>query len=156
MRKNLCVLSILSASVLLAATAARAETGAYIVATPNDLKWSDIGSLPPGAKLAVIEGPMSEAVPITARLKLPANYQIPAHWHPGVERVTVLSGSFNYGMGDKLDSQKTTSLGAGSIIIMPPKMSHFGWTSEETILQLNTTGPWGITYVNPADDPRKK
>ena len=25
----------------------------------------------------------------------------------------------------------------------------------ETILQLHGKGPWTITYVNPADDPRK-
>lgn len=137
-------------------TAVWAETAGYIMVTPGDLKWVDVGSLPPGAKLAVIEGPMNEAVTITARLKLPANYQIPAHWHPGVERVTVLSGTFYYGMGDKLDAQKATALVAGSVIVMPPHMNHFAWTKEETVVQLNTTGPWGITYVNASDDPRKK
>lgn len=35
-------------------------------------------------------------------------------------------------------------------------MNHFGWTEEETILQLNTVGPWDIIYVNFADDPRQK
>ena len=109
-----------------------------------------------GKKRAEIEGPMNEAVPITARIKLPANYTVPAHWHPGVERVTVLSGTFNYGMGDKLDPQKTTALGAGSVIVMQPKMNHFAWTKEETVIQLNVMGPWGVTYVNPADDPRKQ
>jgi hypothetical protein len=30
------------------------------------------------------------------------------------------------------------------------------WTAdEETVVQLIATGPWGITYINPADDPRK-
>lgn len=24
----------------------------------------------------------------------------------------------------------------------------------ETVVQLHGTGPWGITYLNPADDPR--
>lgn len=79
-----------------------AQTSAHIMVTPNDLKWVDVPSLPPGAKIAVIEGPMTEAVPFTVRIKLPADYKIPAHWHPAVERVTVLSGTFNIGMGDKL------------------------------------------------------
>jgi hypothetical protein len=30
------------------------------------------------------------------------------------------------------------------------------WTSEETIGQVHSIGPWSVTYVNPADDPRKK
>lgn len=99
---------------------------------------------------------MDQAVNITARLKLPANYEIPPHWHPAVERATVLSGTFNIGMGNKLDRQKTTAVPAGSVSIMPPKMNHFAWTKEETVLQLNTVGPWDINYVNPTDDPRKK
>jgi anti-sigma factor ChrR (cupin superfamily) len=88
------------------------------------------------------EAAMNEAVPITARIKLTANYSVPAHWHSGVERVTVLSGTFNSDMGDKLDPQKTTALGPGSVIVVPPKMNHFASTKEETVIQLNVMGPW--------------
>ena len=123
--------------------------GAPIMVTPNDLKWADVPSLPPGSKIAVIEGPPSEAVPFTVRVKFPADYKIPAHWHPIVERVTVLSGTFNIGLGDQLDPQKTTALGPGSVIIMQPQTNHFVWTTEETVIQVHGTGPGGITYVNP-------
>lgn len=58
--------------------------------TPGTLKWSDVPSLPPGAKIALIEGPMNEAVPFTVRIRFPANYRLPAHWHPAIERVTEL------------------------------------------------------------------
>jgi anti-sigma factor ChrR (cupin superfamily) len=129
--------------------------GAHRMLSPGDLKWVDVPSLPPGAKLAVIEGPLNEAVPFTFRLQLPANYQIPAHWHAAVERVTVISGTLNMGVGDKLERSKTKPLGPGSMAIMQPKTNHFVWTKEETVVQLNGTGPWTITYVNPTDDPRK-
>jgi hypothetical protein len=39
---------------------------------------------------------------------------------------------------------------------MEPKMTHFGFMTGETILQLSTIGPWTITYVHPEDDPRTK
>lgn len=133
-----------------------AESSNHKMVTPADLTWTDVASLPPGAKLAVIEGPMSEAVPFTVRLKFPANYKIPAHWHPVVERVTVISGAFYMGLGDKLDPDRSTGLTAGSVMLLQPKTHHFAWTQEETIVQLHGTGPWGITYVNPADDPRKQ
>ena len=133
-----------------------AQHSAHVMITPSELKWSDVPSLPPGAKIAVIEGPMNEAVPFTVRLRFPANYKIPAHWHPAVERVTVLSGTFHMGVGDKLDPQNATPLIPGSIAIMQPKKNHFAWTKEETVVQLNGVGPWGITYVNPKDDPRTK
>jgi hypothetical protein len=35
-------------------------------------------------------------------------------------------------------------------------MPHYAWFTEETVLQLHGTGPQGVTYVDPADDPRKK
>ena len=87
----------------------------HVMVTPNDLKWADVPSLPPGAKVAVIEGPLDQATPFTIRLKLPPDYKIPAHWHPAIEHVTVLSGTFNLGMGDKLDPTKTKALSAGSM-----------------------------------------
>ena len=129
--------------------------GAHRMVMPADLKWADVPSLPPGAKITVIEGPMNEAVPFTIRLKFPKDYTIPAHSHPAIERVTVLSGTFHMGTGDKLDKTKTHALSAGAIGIMQPGTNHYAWTAEETIVQLNGNGPWGITYVDPKDDPRK-
>ena len=157
---NVKLLALLTALVVgcLGAAAGSAQMGghAHVMVTPDDLKWTDIPSLPPGAKIAVIEGPMTEAVPFTFRLKLPANYKIPAHWHPAIEHVTVISGGFSMGTGDKLDTSKSKELRAGSVAIMQPKTPHFGWTKEEAIVQVHGVGPWGVTYVNPEDDPRKK
>jgi anti-sigma factor ChrR (cupin superfamily) len=137
-------------------TAPAGHSHEHQMVKPADLKWTDVPSLPSGAKIAVIEGKMSDAQAFTVRLKFPANYRLPAHWHPAVERVTVLSGTFNMGTGDKLDQARTTALTPGSIAIMQPKTNHFAWTAEETVVQLHGMGPWGITYVNDADDPRKK
>ena len=124
--------------------------------TASDLKWEDVPSLPPGAKIAVIEGPMSQAVPFTVRLKFPANYAIPPHTHPAVERVTVLSGTFNMGMGEKFNRGATQPVRAGDMMIMQPGTAHYAWTDSETVVQLHGTGPWGITYLNPNYDPRKQ
>ena len=156
MKSMLYVAFAVVAASFVGMTASWAQSSGHQMISPNDLKWADVPSLPPGAKIAVIEGPMSEAVPFTVRLKFPANYQIPAHWHPAVERVTVLSGTFYMGVGDKLDIQKSASLAPGSMMILQPRINHFAWTKEEVVVQLNGTGPWGVTYVNSADDPRKQ
>ncbi|WP_256081974.1 cupin domain-containing protein [Massilia sp. YIM B04103] len=133
-----------------------AQVKTHVMVTPAELKWIDVPSLPAGIKLAAIEGKLNAIEPFTFRLKLPANYQVPAHWHPTIEHVTVISGTINMGMGDVLDKSRTTPLTAGSVAIMQPKTNHYVWTSEEAIVQIHGIGPWGITYVNPADDPRKK
>jgi hypothetical protein len=65
------------------------------------------------------------------------------------------SSRFHMGTGDKLDQSATKALSAGSVAIMQPKIHHFAWTNDETIVQVHGVGPWAITYVNPADDPRK-
>ena len=156
MRSRLAVVSAVIVSSLIALPASWAQMSDHRMITASDLKWADVPSLPPGAKIAVIEGPMTEAVPFTIRLKFPANYSIPAHSHPAVERVTVLSGTFHMGTGDKLDSQKTMPLSPGDMMIMQPKTNHYAWNKEEVVVQLNGMGPWGVTYVDPTDDPRKK
>ncbi len=128
----------------------------HVMVEPNDLKWDDVPTLPPGAKVAIIEGPPNEAVPFMMRLKFPANYKVPAHWHPAIEHLTVLSGTFNMGIGDKLDMTKTKALSPGGVMIIQPKIPHFAWTKEEVMVQVHGVGPWGVTYVDPTDDPRKK
>ena len=138
------------------APVAFAQHAGHSMVTPSELKWGPVPSLPPGAQIAVIEGPLNEAKPFTARLKFPANYRVPAHSHPAIEHVTVISGTFNMGVGDKLDQTKTQALQPGSFAIMQIGTNHFAWTSEETIVQLHGVGPWDVKYVDPADDPRKK
>jgi quercetin dioxygenase-like cupin family protein len=145
-----------AALLAFAAPLSWAQSGHHQLVDADKLNWAAVPSLPKGAQIAVIEGPMNEAVPFTVRLKFPANYRIPAHWHPAIERVTVLSGVFNMGSGDSFDSSKTHALNPGAMMIMPAKSPHFAWTAAETVVQLHGTGPWGITYLNPADDPRSQ
>jgi quercetin dioxygenase-like cupin family protein len=129
----------------------------HLILTADDLQWADAPpSLPTGAKLAKLEGDPAKEGFFTMRLKLPAGYKIPPHWHPGYERVTVVSGIFNLGLGESFDESKTKVLPAGSYVSLPSKTAHFAMTTKETVLQLTTIGPWGLTYVNPADDPRQK
>ena len=120
------------------------------------IQWKDgPGSLSPGARFAVLEGdPAMEGV-FTMRLWLPDGFKIQPHWHTKVEHVTVISGTFNVGMGDKFDQTATREMLAGTFGFWPAEMKHFAWAKGDTVLQLHGTGPWTITYVNPSDDPRK-
>ena len=134
---------------------ARADTATdkVIRLTPDDLIWTaGPPMLPPGVSMAVIEGSFSRPGPFTVRLKFPANYRIPPHWHPVKVTVTVISGSFNMGFGDELDLGKGKMLPAGSIFEMPATIHHFGWTTEETIIQEHGIGPLSVNYLTPAHD----
>jgi len=127
-----------------------------ILLAPGELTWADAPAVARGAKIAVIEGPLNKAVPFTFRLKLPANTKVAPHTHPAYERVTVLSGTFYFTTGSTYDPAKARALGPGSVAIMPAGTPMFGYTKEETVIQLHGVGPWGLHYLNPADDPRKQ
>ena len=123
----------------------------------KDIKW---GPAPPffpkGAEFAVLSGDPSKDGLYVVRLKMPAGYTIPAHNHPTTENVTVVSGNFHIGMGDNLDEKKGIELTSGGYGEAPAKMNHYAWVTSPTIVQVHGQGPFAITYVNSADDPRTK
>ncbi|HYE95756.1 MAG TPA: cupin domain-containing protein [Rubricoccaceae bacterium] len=127
----------------------------HLMVTPADVRWSPgPPSLPPGARAMAVEGNPAEAGPFTLRLWFPAGYRIAPHSHPAVEHITVISGTFYMGLGETFDRAAMRALPAGSFAMMNTGTRHFARTDEETVVQLHGMGPWGITYVNPADDPR--
>jgi hypothetical protein len=146
--------------VCVAAVISLAQSGAHQNAfTPDQITWGPPPPfVAPGAKLAVLEGnPMASSGDYTIRLKMPAGYKIAPHWHPIRENVTVISGSFKVGMGDKFDEAKMMTFPAGSFAYLDPDMHHYAMAvGGETIVQIHGMSPVKFNYVNPADDPSKK
>lgn len=130
----------------------------HLIFTPEDIEWQDApASLEDGAEVAVLEGNPSEPGVFTMRIKMPDGFHISPHWHPNVERVTVISGDFLLGSGEMLDREATQRMGPGSYTSMPPEMTHFAIADGETVVQLTSIGPWVINYINPEeDDPRER
>ena len=149
---------LLSAVLTLAAQPAAPHDAAGVeVIAPDKIKWQDgPPSLPKGSRFAVLEGDPTKEGPFLMRVQLPDGYRIAPHTHPKVERVTVLSGTLYIGMGAKFDEKAGKAMPAGAYGHWPAGMKHFAWAKGETVLQLHGTGPWGIQYINPADDPRKR
>lgn len=131
------------------------ELSAMALYPPAEIKWNEgPASLPPGAEIAVLEGDPSKAGPFVFRVKVPDGYTIPPHEHPKAERVTVIAGTFHIAEGEKIDKSAGQVLPAGSFGYWPTGMKHFAWVTGDTIVQFHGTGPWKISYLNPADDPR--
>lgn len=144
-------------AVGLAVTAGPATAQSHVLVPANKVQWGPAPpQLPAGAQVAVLEGSPSEKGAVTLRLKFPADYTIPPHWHSMAERVTVLSGSLHVGMGDALDRQASQTLAPGGFVSLPAKMHHFAWTVAPTVVQISLEGPFDIFYVHAADDPQKR
>lgn len=111
----------------------------------------------PGAQLAVLEGnPGASGGDYTVRLKMPDGYRIAPHWHPLRENVTVISGTFKVGMGDRFEESTMGSFPAGSFAFLDPDMHHYAMASGEVVVQVHGMAPLQFNYVNPQDDPSHK
>ncbi len=145
--------------LLLAVVALLAQPGTHQNAfTPGQMKYGPPPPfVAPGAQLAVLEGdPTASSGDFTIRLKMPNGYKIAPHWHPKRENVTVLSGNFKVGMGDKFDEAKMTTFPAGSFAYLDPDMHHYAMASGAVVVQVHGMSPLQFNYVNAADDPSKK
>lgn len=112
--------------------------------------------LPSGSEFVVLAGDPGEQGVFTIRARLPAGFIVPPHWHPTDEHVTVLAGDLSFGMGDVLDRSEARSFGAGGFFMSGARMNHYVFTDRGATIQVTAQGPFGITYVNPADDPRER
>ncbi|HJQ12043.1 MAG TPA: cupin domain-containing protein [Gemmatimonadaceae bacterium] len=121
------------------------------------VKWGPAPAVfPAGAKMAVMQGDPSSGNLFTVRLEMPNGYRIAPHFHPTDEHITVISGDFLVGMGDKMDTKGAMSLKSGGFATAPAQQHHWGIARGRTIVQVHAVGPFQLTYVNPADDPSKK
>ena len=157
MKIELPALTMAVALAGIASTAPADTMDGHTIIAPQEIKWGPAPAvLPPGAEAAVLFGDPSKEGLFALRLKLPEGYSVPPHMHPVDEVVTVISGTFSLGMGETADQSKAEALPAGSFFALPPGEAHYVFIDEETVIQISTVGPWGLTYVNPADDPRPK
>jgi quercetin dioxygenase-like cupin family protein len=155
---KLALQAVLAGAVAVAGVVsiASAQDG-HVMLTPEEISWGPAPpSIPAGAEAVVLYGNPGEDGLFALRLKFPAGYSVPAHYHPKPEVLTVISGTFNVGMGKDADRGMAKAMPAGSIITFPADTPHFVFIDEETVVQLNSVGPFGITYVNPDEDPRPK
>ena len=148
----LLTVSLIVLTALLLKPAAAEEMNQPILLSGEEIVWTDgPASMPPGTKMAILEGDLKKPGPVTVRFKVPADAVIAPHTHPGIERVTVLSGTLYFGAGETADESRVSALTPGSFIVMPARHPMYAYTTlEETVIQLNVEGPWGITFLDTA------
>lgn len=154
---------LMSAAVLTQAGLAHAAGGpmGVFVATPEQLSVSESASKTMGVSQVkgqsaqVLYGDPTRPELYTVLLRLEPHKRIMPLSHPDSRFVTVLSGTFYVGFGDKYDQSRLKALPPGGIYTEPAHANHFGETRDEAVLVAITGyGPSGTTYANPADAPK--
>jgi quercetin dioxygenase-like cupin family protein len=139
-------LCVLSAAALAQTSGLRRADGLEWRPAPNDL--------PKGADIAVLYGDPRASGPFIVRLRVKAGYEVPAHKHPDLETVTLISGAMRVGEGLKLDPRAESFIHAGDFFAAPAGMGHWIGVNEDSVLQVSGTGPWTIEYLDPRDKDR--
>jgi uncharacterized protein (TIGR02246 family) len=118
----------------------------------SGIAWNDFSSpgFAPGVKIAVIHGNPAAKGDYTLRLRFPAEYKFPVHWHPGGEHLTVLWGTFMLAMGSTEDWTTVRTYAPGDFLYIPARHSHFGGAGRSvTVIQLHGEGPFQLFLGSP-------
>jgi pimeloyl-ACP methyl ester carboxylesterase len=108
-----------------------------------------------GVSTKVLFGDPSRQGFYTIVLFVPPNTTIPAHAHRDDRMATVVSGTWQFGYGDRFDEGALKILPAGSVYSEPGQMNHFARTGAEAVLvEISGFGPTDTQYVNSADAPK--
>jgi len=144
--------------IVCGAAVAGDQEGPLRVFLPDELHWVPNKSVPAGMTMTMLYGDPRQPGPFIFRAKIPAGYRLPPHRHPDERIVTVLSGTYYSGVGEKFDRAALRAYPPGSFYVTPADTPHFAWVeSGEVIIQESGFGPKsGIDYVDPADDPRPR
>jgi quercetin dioxygenase-like cupin family protein len=154
--RNLCLLALLS---LLPSPALSQKLRADNVGSvrSEEVQFAPFAAFPKGAEIATIVGNPSQPGPYVVRVRLEDQVRLQPHIHPEDRIYTVISGIFYIGFGRSFDPAKLQAFGPGSVIVLPRNTPHFHWARSGTyVTQVSGTGPLGITYVDPEDDPRNQ
>jgi quercetin dioxygenase-like cupin family protein len=137
---------------LLSLGAAAMAQNQPITVRPENVQWTDIKEMP-GWQQATLAGDPAKPGPYVQRIKLPPNALVPPHSHPDTENLTVISGAFGIGEGNKVDKHKGQVLGVGSFFLLPANTVHFAWAGPKgAIIQIHGVGPSGMTMAGHAKE----
>jgi len=115
----------------------------------ENLEWAPLIK---GCDLASVDGdPNAEGRPFALRLRCADGAEIPAHWHPTDENITVLKGTLLVGVGETFDEAKLQAMNVGNFVSLPKEVRHFTMSKGETIVQIHGVGPFQANWVNPSE-----
>ena len=130
MKRSLLAIATV-AGVLTAAHWALVQQATIVQA--DEVKWGP-GSpaVQPGPQQALLVGDPTKEGGYVVRAKFPAGFKVAPHVHPNDENVTVISGMFHIGLGDKFDESKGQAIKPGGYFQVPKGLQHFAWASQDT------------------------
>jgi hypothetical protein len=135
---------------------AEARDTAAAAAPDTGPEWRPVPPhLPTGARVAVLAGDPSKPGPFRIQLEMPDGYEIRPHRHSKSEHIKVVKGNLWIGRGEDWDDKELFPHARGDTAGFAAQEAHYVRATLRTVIEVRSTGPFEITYIDPADDPRK-
>ena len=84
--------------------------------------------------------------PFVMRIRELPGTIVPPHTHPVDENITVVSGTWYFGLGETFDRAALKELPTGSYAFAPAGSSMFGYSPELSIVEVHGIGPFHIRW----------
>ncbi len=91
-----------------------------------------------GIASALIAGNPKEGPNYTVIVKFSPNTRVPAHFHPDQRVITVISGTYYLGGGEKFDDGALKPYRPGMVIIIPARAPHFSGSKDDGTIVLES------------------
>ena len=105
--------------------------------------------LPAGCEMAVLEGDPQAPDLFTIRFRVQGDFEMPPHWHPKDERVTIVSGKALVAFGTEAKRENAEEFGPGDYYVNRRNETHVVWIDGPSVLQITGIGPW---EANPVEE----
>lgn len=121
-----------------------------VALTPEAIEWEPVFE---GTEIALLVGDPEEASsPYVLRVKYQDGVKVLPHWHSSEECITVISGTWVMGVGERYDLSVAQEFPAGSYLVIPEGVPHFALCTGETIVQRHGVGPVDTQLARSEDD----
>jgi hypothetical protein len=97
----------------------------------------------------VVGNPDEAGVPFVVRLLEKPGSVVPPHIHHFDENITIVQGTWYFGIGAKFDTSKLRKLPVGSFVFIPHGTPMFGFAPDAVTVQIHGIGPFEQHWVVP-------
>lgn len=130
------------------ATTALAQDAGFVYLPPEAIEYQTApGS---GLRQAVLAGNPAAAGLYIIRIEFPAGVTSPPHYHDQDRYITVISGTWGFGMGDSGRCEDTLPLPEGSFAVHPKGAVHFDGACGDAPVTVEIRGMGPVTTTGVA------
>lgn len=132
---------LFSASLIFATSAIASAQSGVRVLTPSSLQWAAGPRGAPGITTALLAGTPNGTGWFVVRVKMSPGARTLPHTHKTTEILQIISGTLSFGIGAKMNRSAMRAVSAGSVVVIPAGVPHYGMANGTVVYDVSGMGP---------------